>query len=372
MKEKIAFYSFLVNFVLAVGKLIVGFIAGSASVIAEGMHSGMDVVSSIVIFFGIKVSGKPSDEKHPYGYQKFEVLSGVLVTLLLFGSGLWVLYEAYQGFLEPEIISLSYIALGVMLFSAVLNEAMARLKIYYGKKENSVSLLSDGVHDRVDVYTSIAVVIGLLIMPYWIYADAVLAALIGFYILKESFELGKEATDSLLDSKAEDETEDKIRQVLKENNIELADMKTQKRGSSVSANLEIKLSKDKSVEEAEKISEDLRKQLLEKVEVLNYVAIQIKSLELTSSYYKPDYGLGIGSFNPRGRGYGWRKKGGGRMQELAKEKIGNDVKAAGPGGYCVCPKCGKKVKHEAGKPCFEMICPVCVERMKREESEEKN
>ena len=357
MKEKIAFYSFLVNFILTAGKLVVGFLAGSASVIAEGMHSAMDVVSAVIIYFGIKISSKPGDEKHPYGHQKFEVLSGALVTLLLFGTGLWVLYEAYQGFLNPELVSISYLALGIMIFSAASNEVMARFKIYYGKKENSMSLLSDGVHDRVDVYTSIAVVVGLLIMPYWIYADAVLAALIGLYILKESFELGKEATDSLLDSKAEDETENKIREIIKNNNIELADMKTQKRGSSVSANIEIKLPKDKNVEQAEKISEKLRKELLEKIEVLNYVAIQIKSLELTSSYYKPDSALSIGPFRGRGKGYGWKRLG----------RQGG--KALGPGGYCICENCNYKLKHESGKPCYKIKCPKCSGNMKRIENE---
>ncbi|MFW6283375.1 MAG: cation diffusion facilitator family transporter [Minisyncoccales bacterium] len=357
MKEKIAIYSFLVNFILTAGKLFVGFIAGSASVIAEGMHSAMDVVSAVIIYFGIKISGKPGDEKHPYGHQKFEVLSGILVTLLLFISGLWVLYEAYQGFFDPELISISYLALGVMGFSAVSNEIMARFKIYYGKKENSMSLLSDGVHDRVDVYTSIAVVIGLLIMPYWIYTDAVLAALIGLYILKESFELGKEASDSLLDSKAEDETEEKIKEIVEKNKIELNDLKTQKRGSVVSANLEIKLPKEKSVEEAEKISENLRKELLEKIDVLNYVAIQIKSLDIIHSYYKPESVFSVGPFRGRGKGYGWQRKG----------REGG--KALGPGGYCICENCNYKEEHKPGVPCYKTKCPKCGGMMKRLENE---
>jgi len=221
MKERIAGISVFVNLFLAVGKIIVGFLAKSASVIAEGIHSGMDVLSSGISLIGIKISKKPVDKKHPYGHYKFEVLSGLIITLFLFGTGLWILYQAYKGFVNPEFVSMSYLALGIMILSAVANEIMSRLKVRYGKKENSLSLLSDGVHDRVDVYTSIAVLIGLIIMPYWIYVDSILAGLIGLYILKESFSLGKEATYSLLDISAKPEIENKIKKIIKNQKIKI-------------------------------------------------------------------------------------------------------------------------------------------------------
>ena len=131
------------------------------------------------------------DKKHPYGHYKLEVLSGVVITIILFLTGLWIIYESYLGFLEPSKLEMGYLAFGVMIFSAIVNEVMARLKIYYGKKENSISLVSDGVHSRVDVWASIAVLAGLFFSSYWIYADSLLALIIGLYILKESFSLDR-------------------------------------------------------------------------------------------------------------------------------------------------------------------------------------
>lgn len=142
MKEKIAILSVFVNLILAVGKTIIGFITNSASVLAEGIHSGMDVFSSAISFLGIKIAKKPVDKKHPYGHYKFEVLSGLIITMLLFATGLWIIYESYKGFLNPQLISLSYLALGIMIMSIILNETTARLKMHYGKKENSLSMTS--------------------------------------------------------------------------------------------------------------------------------------------------------------------------------------------------------------------------------------
>jgi len=349
MKEKIAAISISANVILAGGKLIAGFITGSGAVFAEGLHSGMDILSSAISFVGIKIAKKPVDKKHPYGHYKFEVLAGFIITIILFLTGLFIVVESIREFRNPSPVTIGYLALGVMLASAVINEIMARLKIHYGKKENSVSLLSDGVHSRVDVYASLAVLAGLFLTKYWIYSDSVLALLIGLYIIKESFSLGKEAVDSLLDVSAGEEIEKKINSIAKAQNVEINSLKTQKKGSAVTANLEINLPSNLNVEEATKISNSLRGKLIKEIENLEYVAIQITSHKLETGFYKPEFG----------RGFGWQRKG--RFREEIKEARGR-----GLGGYCVCPKCGYKIPHERGVPCSMLECPKCKINLVRE------
>ena len=356
MKEKIAGLSVFVNFILALGKIIVGLLANSAAILAEGIHSGMDILSSAIGLIGIKISKKPVDKNHPYGHYKFEVLAGVIITTILFITGIWIIYKAYLGFSEPSLVKISYLALGVMLFSAVINEIMARIKIYYGKKENSVSLLSDGVHSRIDVYASIAVLIGLILTKYWNYADPLLALLIGLYIIKESLSLGKKATDSLLDVSAGEEIENKIKKIVKEQNIELSDLKTQKKGSAITANLKIKLPSNLSVEEATSISNKLKEKLIEKIERLEYVAIQIESHNAEVGYFKP---LESATGLRLGRGFGWQRKG------RFKDKI-EGARGLGPGGYCICERCGYKIMHKRGIPCSTLKCPKCNLPLTRE------
>jgi len=357
MKEKIAGLAVFANLLLAIGKLIVGFLAGATSVFAEGIHSAMDVLSSGIGFIGIKLSKKPVDKKHPYGHYKFEVLSGLIITIILFLTGAFIIYNSFREFQNPSPINIGYLALGIMIISAIVNEVMARLKINYGKKENSISLLSDGIHSRIDVYTSIAVLIGLLIVKFlgFIYADSILALLIGVYILKESFSLGREATDSLLDVSAGEEIEEKIKEIIKKEKIEISDLRTQKKGSAVTANLEIELPNKINVEEATKISNSLKENLIKNIEQLEYVAIQIKSHDVTDSYFKPkDFVSKI-----TGRGFGWQRKG--KFKDSIKEAQGK-----GPEGYCTCKKCGYRIKHERGVPCSTIKCPKCNINLTRE------
>jgi len=349
MKEKVALLSVLANFVLAGGKIAVGFFSNSAAILAEGLHSFMDIFSSAVGYIGIRISRKPEDKKHPYGYYKFEVLAGVIITLILLATGLGIMWEAYKNFLNPEKIEIGYLTFGIMIFSAAVNEAMARLKIHFGKKENSIALLSDGLHSRVDVFASLAVFVGLVLTKYWIFIDSAMAFLIGLYIIKQSFSLGKEAVDSLLDVSAGEEIEEKIKTIAKTQNIEITSLKTQKKGSAIAANLEIKLPNNLNVKEATKISNTLREKLIKGIESLQYVAIQIISHEVETGFYKPTFS----------RGFSWQRQG----------RFKGEIEAAtggGPGGYCVCSKCGYKILHESGVPCSTLECPKCKINLVRE------
>jgi len=349
MKEKIASLAIVANIVLAGGKITVGIFSNSAAVLAGGIDSLADIFASIISFIGIKISGKPADEKHPYGHYKFEVLSGTIITVFILATGAGIIYDAVQEFFNPKEINLNYLVFGVMIFSVVVNLVMSKLKIYYGKKENSVSLVSDGVHSRLDVYTSLAILAGVILARFWVYADPLIAILMGLYIIKEAFSIGRDAVGSLLDVSAGEEIENEIKKIAQEEKIEISSLKTQKKGSAVTANLEIKLDKNLTVDEAAKISNQLREKLINNVENLQYVAIQIDTHEVSTSFYKPSFGKSIG----------WQKRG------RFKEEIG-DAEGKGPGGYCICEKCGYKIIHQKGTPCSSLECPKCKVNLQRE------
>ena len=349
MKEKISLMGILVNSFLAFGKITVGLLSYSASILAEGFHSLADIFSSLIGYFSIRISQKPADEKHPYGHFKFEVLGGIIIVIFLLAAGIGTIFESYQSYFNPQKIQIGYWSFIVMSISIVSNLVTSKLKIYYGKKENSVVLLTDGVHDQADIWASSAVFLGLFLSPYWIYTDSLLAFIIGLYIIKEAFSLGKEAISSLLDVSADPEIEEKIRRIVKEKNIELGSLKTQKKGSIITANLEINLDNNLNLEKATRISNNLREKLISSIESLRYVVIQIKSHSMETSFYQPSLG----------HGFGWQKKG------KFKEKI-EKATGQGPEGNCVCPKCGYKQAHQSGKPCARLKCPNCKINLQRQ------
>lgn len=176
-----------------------------------------------------------------------------------------------------------------------------------------------------------------------------------FTFLKESFSLGKEVTDSLLDVAADEDDKKKIKEIVEKNNLELSELKTQKKGYIITADLKIKLPADIQVEKATDIINNLKKELIEKIDKLEFVSIQVESKkgeEVTSSYFQPKETAlkGVG-------GFGWRRRG--------KFQVIDDAKGKGPAGDCVCPKCGYKEKHKRGTPCSKVKCPECGAFLKR-------
>jgi len=340
-KENISIIAVIANFVLALSKIVIGIISKSSAVIAEGVHSGMDIVSSAIGYIGIKAAKKPVDKEHPYGHYKMEVLAGLIITIILLGTSLWIIYEAITSFYIIKELLITPLTLGVMAFSAIINEVMARIKIKFGKKHESMALIADGQHSRIDVLASVGVFIGLFLTRYWVHLDAVLALLIGVYILIESVSLGKKTTDSLLDVSAGEEIENQIKDVVKKENIKLSSLKTQKSGPAVFAELKIDLDPKLKVEEASAITKRLQEKITTEIPSVKYVVIQIESHKVREEFYR-------GIFGQR---FGWRGRMGGR--------------ALGPGGECFCINCGAAVPHQRGIPCFKRKCPKCGSFMTR-------
>ncbi|MBD3360026.1 MAG: cation diffusion facilitator family transporter [Candidatus Buchananbacteria bacterium] len=330
-KEKVSIISILINIFLAVIKLIVGFIINSVALISDGIHSFLDIISSIISYLGIKIAQKPVDEKHPYGYYVAETLAGLGITILLAVSAGWIIYEGVEQIRKQTTVNLAIWGFLVVIISIILNEIIARLKFKYGEKEESLALIADAEHSRADALSSIGVLIGLILATFFIYADGIIAILIGLYILKESYNIGRTTTDNLLGVKDE-KTEKIIKNICQTKNIEISDLKTRKIGSATFAELTIKLKKDLKVNQAEEISKELQEELLNKISLLKQVVIQIESHNIKQGIIRPRFG----------QRYGFRGK---------FEKIGPTKK-----GYrIIIPIKNNEIYNEFGSPRYLII-----------------
>ncbi len=280
----------LVNLFLAITKAFLGFFLNSTALIADAIHSGLDVISSFITFLGIKSAKKPEEKKYPYGHYRKEPLAGFVVVLLLSISGIWILYEGISRlFLGGESTRFSFWALILMGVSMVLNEVTARIKFKQGAKDKNIALIADAEHDRADVISSLGVLIGFSFIKFFPSLDAFLAIAIGAYILYESWSLGKEVSDNLTDA-ADLDLDKKIKDYLKKENIDFEDLKTRKVGAYSFAEIKVKLNPKIDVATASNIIENLQKELLGKFDTLKQINIGLISHDLSSVMVSPRWG----------------------------------------------------------------------------------
>ncbi len=192
--------SVLANVILTVVKGIAGIAANSTALIADALHSMIDILSSAVVWLGIRIAEKPPDKEHPYGHFKAESLAEFGVGLAIVVTAALIMYDAVRELISGKAPKFEFYALAAAVFSAVVNEGLARYKIYVGMKTKSSSLIAEGKHSRTDVIASLAVVLGfvLVYLGYW-WADAVVAMGISVLILQIGGEILKNAIDVLMD-----------------------------------------------------------------------------------------------------------------------------------------------------------------------------
>ena len=161
--KRILWIILFLNLAVAAVKIIVGSLfIHSGSLTADGYHSLTDGASNIVGLIGIQLASRPVDDDHPYGHRKFETLSGLLISGILFLLGFNVIIEAVQKFINlvtPKVTIESLIALVVTL---VINILVSKLEYKKGVELNSQILISDSLHTRSDVFISLGVLVTLV------------------------------------------------------------------------------------------------------------------------------------------------------------------------------------------------------------------
>src|SRR5256886_7622733 len=153
--QKVALGSMIVSAGLAVLKIVTGVMAGSASVVADGLESAGDVLASGLVFLGLTLAAKPPDWNHPYGHGRAETLTGLLVGLMLLGAGFAISFHALLLVGAVHQAPAAY-AMFPLIGSIGVKSVMAGVKYGFGKKIGSAALAADAWNDGVDIVSGIA------------------------------------------------------------------------------------------------------------------------------------------------------------------------------------------------------------------------
>ena len=201
-KKLVAGLSITSNAIIIILKLIAGSISGSISIISEAIHSMSDFLASVLTFFAVMKSSEPADKTHPFGHGKYEDMSGFIEGGLIIFAGMFIIWEACKKLFFHQTIEVdTSLGIAVMLFAVVANIIVSTYLFKVAKKSDSVSLHADGEHLRTDVYSSLGVLLGLVLIKLTGVAilDPIIAILVAIFVLKAGFEISKETLNNLLD-----------------------------------------------------------------------------------------------------------------------------------------------------------------------------
>lgn len=263
--------SVISNSSLVIGKLIIGLLIGSVSVISEAIHSGVDLLAAIIALFAVRTAGKPADEEHPFGHGKIENISGTIEALLIFFAAAWIVFEAVKKLMHPEPMEEVGLGMIIMLVSALANIFVSNKLFKVGKETDSVALQADAWHLRTDVWTSFGVMAGLTIIFVggklfpgvdlkWV--DPVAAICVAMLIVKAAYELTVQSGKDLLDAGLDEDEVQWIRDYIVKQEHPVAGyhrLRTRKSGSTRFVEFHLIVESDTSVEESHEITEHMTK-----------------------------------------------------------------------------------------------------------------
>lgn len=189
----------VVNVLVCLGELIVGWLIGSIAMISDAIHNVADAGGSLVSFLSFKLSGRKADAQHPYGHGRMEYLLSIGFSILLFVIAVELGIEAIDHIVNPEVVEFSLSALVVMLGAMVLKIWLSFFLRSIGNRIDSPILRANGKEALSDVWATLAIAIGLLLGGLFQWSvDGYLGLIVALIIAKAGFEVLKEATDRLL------------------------------------------------------------------------------------------------------------------------------------------------------------------------------
>ncbi len=200
-KSRAAALSVASNTTLVLLKLVVGVVSQSVSVLSEAIHSANDLVAALIAFASTKVSDRPSDERHPYGYGKAESISGAVEAALILVAALWIVVEAVRKLVHGGEVEHLGLGAAVMGVSALVNTGISLYLFRVARQEDSLALEADAHHLATDVYTSAGVAAGLLVvwLTGWHVVDPLVAIAVALLIARIGWQLTVQAGGQLMD-----------------------------------------------------------------------------------------------------------------------------------------------------------------------------
>lgn len=273
--------SIAVNLMLSIFKLIAGLMASSGAMISDSIHSASDVFSTIIVIIGVKISGKASDEDHPYGHDRFECVASIILAILLGVTGVGIGLTGVQKLTAGHYDTLAVpgvLALAAAVISIVVKEIMYWYTRNAAKKINSGALMADAWHHRSDALSSVGALVGIAAsrMGYPL-MDPLASLVICVFIEKAALDIFKDAIDKMVDKACDEDTEQAIRECAeKQPGVIRVDMlKTRVFGNKIYVDLEIGADGNETLRDAHAVAERVHDHIEKEFPKVKHIMVHV-------------------------------------------------------------------------------------------------
>lgn len=253
-------------------KLVVSWLTGSISILAQAADSLLDLFAGIITFSAIHMASKPADEEHPYGHGKVEDIAGVVQGILIATAGGLIIYSSVSRIIEGTSVELAAAGIGVMAVSIVVSIFLSRHLLKVSRATASVALEANARNIAADVYSALAVLIGLVVVQFTGISiiDPIIAIGVAIYILKIGYDTIHKPLSGLVDTKLSPFQEETIKSCLMEHNQQVVgfhELRTRRAGSQYYIDLHLVMYREVSVEQAhdvcDRIEDEIQRELPE-------------------------------------------------------------------------------------------------------------
>ena len=254
---RVSIISLIVNVFLSFIKIMAGIIGRSTAMVSDGIHSLSDILSTIIVIIGLKLSNKDEDNIHQYGHERFENVASIILSFLLFMTGALIAFNSIKNINDKIFIIPSKVTIIIALISILSKELMYQFTIITSKKYNSDSLKADAWHHRSDALSSIVSLLGIYFtIKGFVYMDLIASIIISIIIVKISVDIFIESINKLLDTSCNIEILKEIENiVLNTKGVTGIDLlKTRQFGNKIYIDLEITANKNISFKKSHDIA----------------------------------------------------------------------------------------------------------------------
>lgn len=263
------------NTFLTIFNIVVGMISGSYALVAEGAHTFSDVATSIIAYIGFRFANKPADEEHPLGHGRAEAISGLTIVVFL----AIIAYEIIRGaidklFFAQAVTAPSELAGVMAIIGMIINIIMSQNIIRIGQNIHSPAIVADGKHQRVDLLSSLAILIGVIISRLgYTKVDPVIGLFIGLMIVKIALEVAKDNIDNIMGKVPSKElVEDIEKEALSIDGVYgIHDIRINYLGSYATVTFHIELDPKLSLIESHEITHKVQNKVENKIDIIHGV-----------------------------------------------------------------------------------------------------